>query len=1123
MSVLATTSKTILDLTDGEGLSVYLASNLPRTQMYNTNTSAYSPDWTSTSLVLTPTVYLNQTEIARTDSKLSFQWKRREGSGSEASLTTGETAGTGSNKGKLTVSQNKLGSVTSGILTYILTVTYTNSTTGVTLTSKIESTFTLMSSGSNAKLVSITGDQVFKYTSGGNVSPASITLTANTQNVSVSKWQYKNSSNNWVDYPTGTITGTTLTVAPTHNIWVNNVASIRVTTNDNDIYDTTSIYKVSDGSSITVSSIKYQEGTSATSAPTGTWSDNPVSVAEGNYLWTKTTYSDNSVSYSVARQGEDGSSGSSVTVSSIKYQQGSSATTAPTGTWSENPVSVSAGEYLWTKTTYSDNTVAYTVARQGSNGQNGSDGLNVATVYLYQRASSTPSGPSSSLTYTFATGALSGTLGDWSQSVPSGTDPCYIILATASATTATDTIASSEWSSPVLFVQNGANGTNGTNGTNGADGYNTATIYLYKRATSTPSKPSSSVTYTFSTGALSETPTGWSTTIPDVNGNACYVIVASARSQSATATIASTAWSDPVRLAEDAITVFLTNENILFSADSNGQIPAQTVYCNVAAFQGASKKTVQVGTITGAPTGMVVTNQGVTSQETVISIAINEGATLGSNGPVNGTLTIPVTSPVQTTLYLSWSKVCRGASGDDAYSLIVYAPNGNVFTNGSSNGSTTLPLSVQFFKGSTNLTSSTSAYYTWEKLVSGSWTTVQAEAAGDNGNTLSVSASDVTTSATFRCKARSSSTSTTYFYNTATIIDKTDNYQSNISSTAGDVFQNGVGNSVLACRVWQNGIEVDPLKSTTYSTTNPSSPSTGDFYYKITTNTPVTKLMRYSGSAWVDVTSNATYKHTLTYTWYRLDMDGEPMDSGNAFATGKVIYVDSDDVDGKTTFICEVSKGGTVVSTTQFSIRDDTDIIVSTTAPSNPVTNQLWLDSNESPNVLKRYNGSEWDIVNDTGAIYTEINTNVSELNKTISDTAKQLSDEIERKVSEMAMTDSEFQVMFGRTVQSGINEQISGVQGDLNGYKTEVSNFMRYDNTGTLTLGKADNAFTAELDNQKMAFKENGTEVAYISNKSMYITTARVTDTLSLGTNNGYGYFDWVVTQTGLGLKWRS
>ena len=182
---------------------------------------------------------------------------------------------------------------------------------------------------------------------------------------------------------------------------------------------------------------------------------------------------------------------------------------------------------------------------------------------------------------------------------------------------------------------------------------------------------------------------------------------------------------------------------------------------------------------------------------------------------------------------------------------------------------------------------------------------MQAEATGANGNHYTVNAADVHGSATYRCRARYNNGST-YFYDTITIIDKTDNYQADIDSTAGDVFKNTVGQTCLICRLWQNGTEVDPLKSTTYSATAPSSPAEGDFYYKIASNSPTTALMRYSGSAWVDVTNDDEYKHEKTYTWYRRDKDGNPLDNGAAFATGKVIYVDGDDVTVKTVFVCEV-------------------------------------------------------------------------------------------------------------------------------------------------------------------------------------------------------------------------
>ena len=98
--------------------------------------------------------------------------------------------------------------------------------------------------------------------------------------------------------------------------------------------------------------------------------------------------------------------------------------------------------------------------------ENGTDGLNTASVMLYKRASSTPSGtnakPSGTARYTFATGvlsALSGTdMKDWQQTIPSGSNPCYVIQATAIATGAYDDIANSEWSSPVKLVENGAEG-----------------------------------------------------------------------------------------------------------------------------------------------------------------------------------------------------------------------------------------------------------------------------------------------------------------------------------------------------------------------------------------------------------------------------------------------------------------------------------------------------------------------------------------------------------------------------------------------------------------------------------------------------------------------------------------
>ena len=100
------------------------------------------------------------------------------------------------------------------------------------------------------------------------------------------------------------------------------------------------------GDSITVSSIKYQEGTSPTTAPSGTWSDSPVTVAEGNYLWTKTTFSDGDVAYGVARQGEDGTGITSIVE---QYYLSTSNQTQTGGSWSTDQPAWASGKYIWTR------------------------------------------------------------------------------------------------------------------------------------------------------------------------------------------------------------------------------------------------------------------------------------------------------------------------------------------------------------------------------------------------------------------------------------------------------------------------------------------------------------------------------------------------------------------------------------------------------------------------------------------------------------------------------------------------------------------------------------------------------------------------------------------------------
>lgn len=251
MAVLTSSQQTFVDITDQRKLSAYITSNLPKTQVEDPNVlpHTYAPSWDSGNLKLTPVIFLDQTSVALGSTGLTITWKRKDGAGAESALASGESA----SGGILTVSENKLSAAASGMLTYLCYISYYDAETKNTVNITSDITFTLVKNAENARLAYVTADTyVFKYnTSSTLVGASQATLTAQVQGVSISKWQYKNSADVWADYPTTTdntsITGGTLVVKPSHAVFVDNVAQIRLVTDDADVYDTVTITKIYDG------------------------------------------------------------------------------------------------------------------------------------------------------------------------------------------------------------------------------------------------------------------------------------------------------------------------------------------------------------------------------------------------------------------------------------------------------------------------------------------------------------------------------------------------------------------------------------------------------------------------------------------------------------------------------------------------------------------------------------------------------------------------------------------------------------------------------------------------------------------------------------------------------------
>jgi hypothetical protein len=324
------------------------------------------------------------------------------------------------------------------------------------------------------------------------------------------------------------------------------------------------------GIGIKTTTIEYAVFDNGVQFPQSGWQADIPEVAQGKFLWTRTTieYTNNtsSVSYSVSKNGVNGTDGSpgadgvGIKQTTISYVVSDSGTDIPQTGWKDTIDATGSGQYLWTRTVieYTDDTssTSYSVSRNGTNGidgKDGTDGRNSAVVYLYKRADSATIDWTNDLIYNFDTKSITNVPKGWYEEIPSGTAPIFVTAATASSNTSNDSIPSSEWATPVILAQNGQNGQDGAPGTDGTNGLNTASIFLYKRASTDTglTKPTVNLTYTFATGELSGNLAGWSRTIPASDGNPCFSIQATAVSSEATDTILPSEWSSIVKLVED--------------------------------------------------------------------------------------------------------------------------------------------------------------------------------------------------------------------------------------------------------------------------------------------------------------------------------------------------------------------------------------------------------------------------------------------------------------------------------------------------------------------------------------------------------------------------------------------
>ena len=766
-----------------------------------------------------------------------------------------------------------------------------------------------------------------------------------------------------------------------------------------------------DGVGINSVTVTYGVSTSASIQPASWQSTIPV-VAEDSYLWTRTItdYTDDSIPDTVtltyAKQGAKGSPGSpgtSVTVSSIQYQAGTSATAAPTGTWSNSVVSVAEGSYLWTKTTFSNGSVAYGVAKQGKSGSDahtviltneshifagtvstavassvttqvlaykGGTTQSVTIVSVDGKTASTSSTATSITGLSFACSALSGisptitftcTTGFVS---PNGAIPIVLTVDGVTITKiftygiafrgSTGTAASLVDITPSAYYFKSTTGKDGT--------FTPDYIYLYPRfQTVTFSKWEYSVdggaTWIAASGANGlaiSTYNSIANTLRIAKTSTLYTDTVTSISFRCVSSNASV--YDTVSIAKiyDVVDLEIGGRNLLL----NSGTPVTNAIYNIKKYDLAIKPTVGEQ--------YTITLKGKLGDNKTSFSAYNSGgnvalATLARVGTSDiyqktfnwknndrtdlDTSVFIYTMPnsVTTESTIEWIKLEKGNKATDwspapedlnNITFQIYAPNGYLLTNDLQS------ISLQTFAYAGSIEIASGATFQWSHLVDDVWVDIS----GATNTSLTVTKTDVLKAKSYRCIMTYKNKSYT---STITIQDKTDTYNSIMC-----ISSNAKGSEcywVLYTLVYSDTSEIDPLLGP-ISISAPASPVSGDYWYSVDSVNATVTLKKYNGTAWTD----STDKQSLTYLWNIVNDGSLKTPIGRA---SKVQVVSCRDFTATATVVCDISdEVDGILTQSSLSITDASDPIVSQTEPTNAVDGQIWI----KPNTNGAYNMFLW-------------------------------------------------------------------------------------------------------------------------------------------------------------------
>lgn len=349
----------------------------------------------------------------------------------------------------------------------------------------------------------------------------------------------------------------------------------------------------------------------------------------------------------------------------------------------------------------------------------------------------------------------------------------------------------------------------------------------------------------------------------------------------------------------------------------NGKVSATKVFTFSKAKVGADGSKAVAIQITGANT-IIYDKNGAYDPSQGIVLTIQKKNTTGAITWKNGsttlgtgdTYTVPTSAFNNIKNYTVKAELTGDASvydthtitkvtdGVDSITTFLHCPNGNVIRN---NDVDRLTVEASIFNGTTNVSSSANAKYVWEKKVGTQWVSIKGTTASPvlgsaKGNTIEVMQDQIPSMLVVRCTMTYGGITQA---DTVVLEDQNDPVQSRIFSTAGNTFKNGVGNSYLVAKTNRNGQEMDVVRLVD------AVPSEAGVQGEIIYVKSLKKYYKYDNKAWVVIdTPECNNNSTYTYQWSKSDADGNLIEGW--VRTGKVIYITSEEIDQKAIYSVDV-------------------------------------------------------------------------------------------------------------------------------------------------------------------------------------------------------------------------